>query len=197
MKKGKEQNLHLSSYIFIQRPKSDDEYLDQRLKTTLEENVDKVAKVFILMKHYFLFTLIVWDIQKRTMTHYNSKLPRIEGSRDQYFDHALQRDKIQTIYKDFKSDNTLTIDIESYKTCAQQREDSLDYGIFFIYYAQQVQEGKLIESMFDKEEVFEKKAEIIITLVNYANSYSNGLQGVLEERRKSRTKATILDGHNE
>ncbi|KAM1013925.1 hypothetical protein ACFX2C_043990 [Malus domestica] len=82
MKEGKEQNLYLSSYIFndmeIQRPKSDDEYLDQRLKTTLEENVDKVAKVFILMKHYFLFTLIVWDIKKRTMTHYNSKLPRIE-----------------------------------------------------------------------------------------------------------------------
>ncbi|TQE00660.1 hypothetical protein C1H46_013709 [Malus baccata] len=23
------------------------------------------------------------------MTHYNSKLPRIEGGRDQYFDHAL------------------------------------------------------------------------------------------------------------
>ncbi|KAM1365645.1 hypothetical protein ACFX13_044644 [Malus domestica] len=87
----------------IQRPKSDDEYLDQRLKTTLEENVDKVAKVFILMKHYFLFTLI--------------------------------RDKIQTIYKDFKSDNTLTIDIESYKTCAQQREDSLNCGIFVIHYA--------------------------------------------------------------
>ncbi|RXH92831.1 hypothetical protein DVH24_042833 [Malus domestica] len=135
MKEGKEQNLYLSSYIFIQRPKSDDEYLDQRLKTTLEENVDKVAKAFILMKHYFLFTLIVWDIQQRTMTHYSSKLTRIEGSRDQYFDHALQRDKIQTIYKDFKSDNTLTIDIESYKTCAQQREDSLDCGIFVIHYA--------------------------------------------------------------
>ncbi|KAM2274297.1 hypothetical protein TB2_043824 [Malus domestica] len=93
MKEGKEQNLYLSSYIFndmeIQRPKSDDEYLDQRLKTTLEENVDKVAK----------------------------------------------RHKIQTIYKDFKSDNTLTIDIESYKTCAQQREDSLDCGIFVIHYA--------------------------------------------------------------
>ncbi|CAN6578848.1 unnamed protein product [Malus baccata var. baccata] len=76
---GKEQNLFLSSYIFndmeIERPKSDDEFLDQRLKTILEENMDT-------------------------------------------------RDKIQTIYKDFKSDITLTIDIESYKTCAQQRENS-------------------------------------------------------------------------
>ncbi|KAM1175353.1 hypothetical protein ACFX19_028365 [Malus domestica] len=45
-------------------PKSDIEYLDQRLKTILEENVDKVGKVFILMKHYIQFTLIVWGIQK-------------------------------------------------------------------------------------------------------------------------------------
>ncbi|KAB2629064.1 signal recognition particle subunit SRP68-like [Pyrus ussuriensis x Pyrus communis] len=63
MKEGKEQSLYLSSYIFndmeIKRPKSDDEYLDQCLKTILEENVDKVGKVFILMKHYFHFTLIV------------------------------------------------------------------------------------------------------------------------------------------
>ncbi|KAB2599220.1 hypothetical protein D8674_009491 [Pyrus ussuriensis x Pyrus communis] len=66
MKEGKEQNLYLSTYIFndmeIQRSKSDDEYLDQRLKTILEENVDKVGNVFIPMKHYFHFTLIVWDI---------------------------------------------------------------------------------------------------------------------------------------
>ncbi|KAM1918213.1 hypothetical protein ACFX13_037715 [Malus domestica] len=202
MKEGKEQNLYISSYIFndmeIQRPKSDDEYLDQRLQTILEENVDKVGKVFIPMKHYFHFTLIVWDIKEQRMTHYNSKLPRIEGGRDQYFDHALQvRDKIQTIYKHFKSDSTLTIDIESYKTCAQQQEDSLDCGIFVIHYAQQVQEGKLIEPTFDKKEVFKKRAEIITTLVNHANSYSNGLQGVLEQRRKSRTKATIPDGYTE
>ncbi|KAM2026853.1 hypothetical protein ACFX1T_019232 [Malus domestica] len=133
----------LFNHLEIERPKSDDEYLDQRLKTILEENEDKVGKVFIPMKHYFHFTLIVWEIKKQTMTHYNSKLPRIEG------------DKIQTIYKDFKSDNTLTIDIEGYKIRAQQREDSLDCGIFVIHYAQ-VQEGKLIEPTFNKEEVFQK-----------------------------------------
>ncbi|RXH95792.1 hypothetical protein DVH24_008292 [Malus domestica] len=72
-----------------------------------------------------------------------------------------------------------------------------DCGIFVIHYAQQVQEGKLIKPMFDKEEVFEKSVEIITTLVNHANNYSNGLQGVLEERRKSRTKAIIPDGYNE
>ncbi|KAM1048660.1 hypothetical protein ACFX15_027273 [Malus domestica] len=66
--KRKEQNLYISSYNFndmeMEIPKSDIEYLDQRLKTILEENVDKVGKVFILMKHYILFTLIVWGIQK-------------------------------------------------------------------------------------------------------------------------------------
>ncbi|KAB2614755.1 hypothetical protein D8674_021343 [Pyrus ussuriensis x Pyrus communis] len=49
MKERKEQNLYLSSYIFndveIQRPKNDDEYFDQRLKTILEENVDKNKSV--------------------------------------------------------------------------------------------------------------------------------------------------------
>ncbi|KAM1480635.1 hypothetical protein ACFX2I_027760 [Malus domestica] len=66
--KRKEQNLYISSYNFndmeMEIPKSDIEYLDQRLKTILEENVDKVGKVFILMKHYIQFTLIVWGIQK-------------------------------------------------------------------------------------------------------------------------------------
>ncbi|KAM1284896.1 hypothetical protein ACFX13_028432 [Malus domestica] len=66
--KRKELNLYISSYNFndmeMEIPKSDIEYLDQRLKTILEENVDKVGKVFILMKHYIQFTLIVWGIQK-------------------------------------------------------------------------------------------------------------------------------------
>ncbi|RXH80933.1 hypothetical protein DVH24_004847 [Malus domestica] len=65
---GREPNLYISSYIFnnteMERPKSDVEYLDQRLKRILGENMDKVGKVFIPMKHYFHVTLIVWVIQK-------------------------------------------------------------------------------------------------------------------------------------
>ena len=53
----------------IERPKSDDEYLDQCLKTILEENVDKVSKVFIPMKHYFHFTLIVWTFKNEKTIH--------------------------------------------------------------------------------------------------------------------------------
>ncbi|KAM2449610.1 hypothetical protein PS1_019695 [Malus domestica] len=59
------------------------------------------------------------------MTHYNSKLPRIKGNTDIYFKHAMQvRDKIEALYKDFKADQTLKIEIERCLTCAQQREDS-------------------------------------------------------------------------
>ena len=37
---------------------------------------------------------------------------------------VLQRDKIEALYKDFKADQTIKIEIERCLTCAQQREDS-------------------------------------------------------------------------
>ncbi|CAN6712269.1 unnamed protein product [Malus baccata var. baccata] len=60
----------------IEKSKSDQEHIDKTLQTVLEDNVDKVAKVFILIRHYFHFSLVVWDIKNGKMTHYNSKLPR-------------------------------------------------------------------------------------------------------------------------
>ncbi|CAN6679317.1 unnamed protein product [Malus baccata var. baccata] len=53
------------------------EHIDKTLKTVLQDNVDKVGKVFILIKHYFHFSLVVWDIKNGKMTHYNSKLLRM------------------------------------------------------------------------------------------------------------------------
>ena len=44
--------------------KSDQQHIDRTLKKLLQENVDKVGKVFILIKHYYHFTLVVWDIKK-------------------------------------------------------------------------------------------------------------------------------------
>ncbi|CAN6583467.1 unnamed protein product [Malus baccata var. baccata] len=60
----------------IEKSKSDQEHIDKTLQTVLEDNMDKVAKVFILIRHYFHFSLVVWDIKNGKMTHYNSKLPR-------------------------------------------------------------------------------------------------------------------------
>ncbi|CAN6575717.1 unnamed protein product [Malus baccata var. baccata] len=60
----------------IEKSKSDQEHIDKTLQTVLQDNVDKVAKVFILIRHYFHFSLVVWDIKNGKMTHYNSKLPR-------------------------------------------------------------------------------------------------------------------------
>ncbi|RXH84159.1 hypothetical protein DVH24_027058 [Malus domestica] len=138
---GQQQNLYLPSFIFndmeIEKSKSDQKHIDQTLKTVLQDNVDKVENVFILIKHYFHFSLVVWDIKNGKMTHYNFKLPR--------------RDKIEAFYKDFKGDNNLTIDIQRCLTCAQQKDDSLDCGIFVIQFANQVQEGKPIEATFEKE----------------------------------------------
>ncbi|KAM1418986.1 hypothetical protein ACFXTO_022567 [Malus domestica] len=142
------------------------------LKTVLQDNVNKVGKVFIFIKHYFHFSLVVWDIKNGKMTHYNSKLPRVHGHKDQYFDHAVQViDKIEAFYKDFKGDNNLTIDIQRCLTCVQQKEDSLDCGIFVIQFANQVQEAKPIEATFEKEEVFAKRAQIATTLVKPPISY--------------------------
>lgn len=73
-----------------EKSNSDQEHIDQTLKTVLQDNVDKVGKVFILIKHYFHFSLVVWDIKNGKMTHYNSKLPRVHGNTDIYFDHAVQ-----------------------------------------------------------------------------------------------------------
>ncbi|CAN6542256.1 unnamed protein product [Malus baccata var. baccata] len=61
----------------IEKSKSDQEHIDKTLQTVLQDNVDKVGKVFILIKHYFHFSLVVWDIKNGKMTHYNSKLPRM------------------------------------------------------------------------------------------------------------------------
>ncbi|CAN6565433.1 unnamed protein product [Malus baccata var. baccata] len=61
----------------IEKSKSDQEHIDKTLQTVLEDNVDKVGKVFILIKHYFPFSLVVWDIKNGKMTHYNCKLPRM------------------------------------------------------------------------------------------------------------------------
>ncbi|XP_028945320.2 uncharacterized protein [Malus domestica] len=169
----------------IEKSKTDQEHIDKTLKTVLQDNVDKVGKVFILIKHYFHFSLVVLDIKNGKMTHYNSKLPRVHGNTDLYFDHAVQvRDKIEAFYKDFKGDSNLTIDIERCLTCAQQKEDSLDCGIFVIQFATQVQEGKPIEATFEKEEVFAKRAQIATALVNHKNSYANGLKKILEDRRQ-------------
>lgn len=82
----------------------------------------------------------------------------------------------------------LSSDLLTYHTYLFTKKCRLDCGIFVIHYRQQVQEGKLIEPTFDKEEVFKKSAKIVTTLVNHANSYSNGQQGVLEERCNSRKK---------
>ncbi|CAN6692122.1 unnamed protein product [Malus baccata var. baccata] len=61
----------------IEKSKSDKEHIDKTLQTLLQDNVDKVGKVFILIKHYFHFSLVVWDIKNGKMKHYNSKLPRM------------------------------------------------------------------------------------------------------------------------
>ncbi|KAM1341434.1 hypothetical protein ACFX2F_005884 [Malus domestica] len=188
-KMRQQKNLYLPSFIFndmeIEKSKTDQEHIDKTLKTVLQDNVDKVGKVFILIKHYFHFSLVVLDIKNGKMTHYNSKLPRVHGNTDLYFDHAVQvRDKIEAFYKDFKGDSNLTIDIERCLTCAQQKEDSLDCGIFVIQFATQVQEGKPIEATFEKEEVFAKRAQIATALVNHKNSYANGLKKILEDRRQ-------------
>ncbi|TQE07451.1 hypothetical protein C1H46_006928 [Malus baccata] len=96
-KMGQEKNLYLPSFIFISNDmeitysESDQQHIDQTLKRLLEENIHKVGKVFMLIKHYFHFTL---------------------------------RDKTEALYKDFKADQTLKIEIERCLTCAQQREDS-------------------------------------------------------------------------
>ncbi|KAM2004897.1 hypothetical protein FF1_000159 [Malus domestica] len=122
------------------------------------------------------------------MTHYNSKLPRIEGSTDIYFKYVVQvRDIIEALYKDFKADQTLKIEIERCLTCAQQREDLLDCGLFVIHFANQIHEGKPIESTFHKEEVFKKRASIVTIMVNHPNSNPNGLKRLLEEKRVART----------
>ncbi|CAN6708562.1 unnamed protein product [Malus baccata var. baccata] len=169
----------------IEKSKSDQEHIDKTLQIVLQDNVDKVGNVFILIKHYFHFNLVVWDIKNGKMTHYNSKLPRVHGNTDLYFDHAVQvRDKIEGFYKYFKGDSNLTIDIERCLTCAQQKEDSLDCGIFVLQFATQVQEGKPIEATFEKEEVFAKRAQIATTLVNHKNNYANGLKKILEDRRQ-------------
>ncbi|CAN6547282.1 unnamed protein product [Malus baccata var. baccata] len=188
-KMRQQKNLYLPSFIFndmeIEKSKSDQEHIDKTLQTVLQDNVDNVGKVFILIKHYFHFSLVVWDIKNGKMTHYNSKLPRVHGNTDIYFDHAVQvRDKIEGFYKYFKGDSNLTIDIERCLTCAQQKEDSLDCGIFVLQFATQVQEGKPIEATFEKEEVFAKRAQIATTLVNHKNSYANGLKNILEDRRQ-------------
>ena len=125
VKMGQKQNLYLLSFLFVSlnkfiynkflfvnfinskkcyvkndmektNSKSDQHHIDQTLKRLLEENVDKVGKVFILIKHYYHFTLVVWDIKNGKMTHYNSKLPRIEGATDIYFKHAVQVVRKQT-----------------------------------------------------------------------------------------------------
>ncbi|CAN6585637.1 unnamed protein product [Malus baccata var. baccata] len=188
-KMRQQKNLYLPSFIFndmeIEKSKSDQEHIDKTLQTVLQDNVDKVAKVFILIRHYFHFSLVVWDIKNGKMTHYNSKLPRVHGNTDLYFDHAVQvRDKIEGFYKYFKGDSNLTIDIERCLTCAQQKEDSLDCGIFVLQFATQVQEGKPVEATFEKEDVFAKRAQIATTLVNHKNSYANGLKKILEDRRQ-------------
>ncbi|CAN6582753.1 unnamed protein product [Malus baccata var. baccata] len=188
-KMRQQKNLYLPSFIFndmeIEKSKSDQEHIDKTLQTVLQDNVDKVAKVFILIRHYFHFSLVVWDIKNGKMTHYNSKLPRVHGNTDLYFDHAVQvRDKIEGFYKYFKGDSNLTIDIERCLTCAQQKEDSLDCGIFVLQFATQVQEGKPVEATFEKEDVFAKRAQIATTLMNHKNSYANGLKKILEDRRQ-------------
>ncbi|CAN6567532.1 unnamed protein product [Malus baccata var. baccata] len=97
-KMRQQKNLYLPSFIFndmeIEKSKSDQEHIDKTLQTVLQDNVDKVGKVFILIKHYFHFSLVVWDIKNGKMTHYNSKLPRVHGNTNLYFDHAVQVEEV-------------------------------------------------------------------------------------------------------
>ncbi|KAM1203732.1 hypothetical protein ACFX2J_019528 [Malus domestica] len=95
-------------------------------------------------------------------------------------------DKIEALYKDFKADQTLKIEIKRCLTCAQQRENSLDCCLFVIHFANQIHEGKPIESTFHKEEVFKKRASIVTILVNHLHNYPNGLKRLLEEKRVAR-----------
>ncbi|KAM1376082.1 hypothetical protein ACFX2I_037757 [Malus domestica] len=73
------------------------------------------------------------------------------------------RDKIQTIYKDFKSDNTLTIDIESHKTCAQQQEDSL-YMISFI---NKLSNNQKVQGHIKDYQVIKASKDTVINLMNH------------------------------
>ncbi|KAM1127833.1 hypothetical protein ACFX2I_037757 [Malus domestica] len=74
-----------------------------------------------------------------------------------------KRDKIQTIYKDFKSDNTLTIDIESHKTCAQQQEDSL-YMISFI---NKLSNNQKVQGHIKDYQVIKASKDTVINLMNH------------------------------
>ena len=48
----------------------------------------------------------------------------------------------------------------------------------------QVQEGKPVLATFEKEDVFAKRAQIATMILNHENSYANGLQKILEDRRR-------------
>ncbi|CAN6541689.1 unnamed protein product [Malus baccata var. baccata] len=141
----------------MEKSKSDQVHIDQPLKTVLQDNVDKVGKVFILIKHYFHFSLVVWDIKNEKMTHYNSKLPRRQNI------SVLQR------FQRRQQPHNKYSKILNMRTTKE--------GLV-------MQEGKTIEATFEKEKVFAKRAQIATTLVNHDNSYANGLKKILEDRRR-------------
>ncbi|KAM1909871.1 hypothetical protein ACFX13_038578 [Malus domestica] len=87
----------------------------------------------------------------------------LETILEENVDKVGKRDKIQTIYKDFKSDNTLTIDIESHKTCAQQQEDSL-YMISFI---NKLSNNQKVQGHIKDYQVIKASKDTVINLMNH------------------------------
>ena len=80
-----------------------------------------------------------------------------------------------------------------YHTSLFCKKCRLDYGIFVIHFANQIHEGKPIQSTFHKEEVFMKRASIITILVNHSHSYPNGLKRLLEEKKVARKIITLMN----
>ena len=73
-----------------------------------------------------------------------------------------------------------------YHTYLFHKKCRLDCGIFVIHFANQLHEGKPIQSTFQKEEVFLKRASIVTTLVNHPHSYPYGLKRLPEEKKVAR-----------
>ncbi|CAN6692701.1 unnamed protein product [Malus baccata var. baccata] len=148
---------------------------------TMAENESKMRQQKNLYLPSFIFNDMEIEKSKSDQEHIDKTLQTVLQDN---VDKVAKRDKIEGFYKYFKGDSNLTIDIERCLTCAQQKEDLLDCGIFVLQFATQVQEGKPVEATFEKEDVFAKRAQIATTLVNHKNSYANGLKKILEDRRQ-------------
>ncbi|KAM1307293.1 hypothetical protein ACFX2H_009563 [Malus domestica] len=145
---------------------------------TMAENESKMRQQKNLYLPSFIFNDMEIEKSKSDQEHIDKTLQTVLQ------DNVDKRDKIEGFYKYFKGDSNLTIDIERCLTCAQQKDDSLDCGIFVLQFATQVQEDKPVEATFEKEDVFAKRAQIATTLMNHKNSYANGLKKILEDRRQ-------------